>query len=101
MRLASLMKSGHSSSLLWPEWVKTIDDVPADLSNALEHSFKILSWYENLGIDELPPQWMWHLDWELETWFEQVDAQRKNPRASDDREEVPMMSNEHAAHLRG
>lgn len=44
---------------------------------------------------------MWHLDWELEDWFLQVETMRKNPKAPDTREEVPMMENEAAAHLRG
>lgn len=39
---------------------------------------------------------MWHLDWELETWFEEVEILRKAKygQSADDREEVEMMKNE-------
>lgn len=48
--------------------------------------------------DEMPPAWMWHLDDELELWFEEVDRKReeKYGGASEERDEVPMMRNEMA-----
>mgnify|MGYP001011378439 len=36
----------------------------------------ILSWQENLPSDEMPPYWMWHLDWEIEDWFRKVQRKR-------------------------
>jgi hypothetical protein len=40
---------------------------------------------------------MWHLEHELEPWFENVKQQRDDKSGrSDDREQVPMMDNEYA-----
>lgn len=71
-------------------------ELPADLSGALDQAFKILSWYENLSADEIPPQWMWTLDHELEDWFFEVDLHRqgKFTDGEDNRDQVDMMSNE-------
>ena len=47
---------------------------------------------------------MWHLDHELEKWFEDVEAKRKEKWGTgrdDDREDVPMMQNELTAGKRG
>jgi hypothetical protein len=55
----------------------TAENVPHDLHNAVEHALRVLSWYENLPSDEMPPNWMWCLDWEIERHFERVDAERK------------------------
>lgn len=72
-----------------------MEDAPADLVAAIEHGLKILNWHENLQEEELPPKWMWHLDWELERWFEEVDALRKQKYSgSDDRDEVPLVEND-------
>lgn len=68
------MKAGGTSSL-WPEGVTNIEDLPNDLAVAIDQAIRITHWQENLGADELPPQWMWHLDWELEAWF--LDVQKK------------------------
>lgn len=57
-------------------------------------------WQENLGREDMPPRWMWHLPWELDDWFKDVDARRANPPAADDREQVPLVENEAAAALR-
>jgi hypothetical protein len=84
-------------SVLFPQGVSSIEDVPADLALAIDHGFKILSWQENLQEEEMPPKWMWHLDWELEKWFEEVEIARKskyNSNPDDNLEEVPMMANE-------
>lgn len=64
----------------------------------------ILTWQENLPSEETPPDWMWHLDWELEGWFEEVQRKRdeKYGRDRDDDDDVivPMMNNELAAKKR-
>lgn len=61
----------------------------------MSHAFTVLAWQENLASDEMPPEWMWALDEELEEWFEEVEAVRKDkyasPGASSD--ETEMMSN--------
>lgn len=63
---------------------------------AIEHAQRILHWQENLPQEEMPPQWMWVVDEELEEWFEEVDRKRKErfgtPDSSD--ESVPMTKNE-------
>lgn len=64
---------------LWPKGVKGVEDVPNDFITAVDHAFKVLGWREFLLPHEMPPHWMWHLDWELDTWFAEVDRQRKNP----------------------
>jgi hypothetical protein len=56
--------------------------MPNDLHTAIEQAIRILSWQENLATDEMPPRWMWHLDWEIEGHFERVDAARNAKYAS-------------------
>jgi hypothetical protein len=54
----------------------------------------ILGWYANLPRKSIPPEWMWHLDYELERWFDDLDlASGKTPSADDDDGEAPMMRN--------
>lgn len=70
--------------------------MPADLLRAITHAFKILSWYENLEEEEIPPEWMWPFDDELKLWFEEMAEARKakyNGSGSGDTE-VPLMENE-------
>ena len=50
--------------------------MPLDFVNVLNHALMILSWQENLPSDEMPPYWMWHLDWEIEDWFRKVQRKR-------------------------
>jgi hypothetical protein len=68
------MRGGSGESLL-PSGCN-IEAVPHDLHLALEHAYKILNWQENLSDDEMPPRWMWHLDWELEAHFATVRRKR-------------------------
>lgn len=51
-------------------------DLPVDFFAAYEQATRILSWQENLTEDEVPPRWMWHLDWELDAWFLDVKKRR-------------------------
>lgn len=53
-----------------------IEDIPADLFAIINHALIIISWQENLQADEIPPHWMWHLDWELEDWWKKVERLR-------------------------
>lgn len=53
--------------------------------------------------EEMPPEWMWPLDEEIVIWMERVAEDRKerygggsDSGSRDDRETVPMMSNEFA-----
>lgn len=61
---------------------------------AFAHAFTILGWQENLGEDEMPPEWMWALDEELEEWFEEVQMVRKEKYSTGGSgDETPMMTN--------
>lgn len=63
-------------STIFPEGISRVADLPVDFFGALEQATRILSWQENLTEDEVPPRWMWHLDWELDTWFLEVKKKR-------------------------
>ena len=93
-----MVKAGGSGQSLWPRGCETIEDLPGDLSIAIDQAFRIISWLENYTEEELPPSWMWPLDHEITPWFEQVAAnrRRKYGDAHDDREIVDMDVNEDA-----
>jgi hypothetical protein len=82
--------------MLYPPDCDSIMDMPADLALAIEQAYRISWWQENLQKEEMPPKWMWHLEWELEDWFEEVEAAREERYGGggDDREETQMMGNE-------
>lgn len=75
MRMASTTKSTGSGHLMWPSGLDA-QSINNDLFLVIEHALRILSWQENLGKDECPPAWMWHLDWEIEAWFKKVQIER-------------------------
>lgn len=73
--------------------------MPWDLATAISHAHRVLSWQENLQKDEIPPQWMWPFEDELDTWFEEVERARNEKygiNKEDDDESGSMMSNEYA-----
>lgn len=60
----------------------------------MDHALSVLNWQENLLPNDLPPRWMWHLDHELERWFDAIKAERDRPMSSPSGErEAPMMIN--------
>jgi hypothetical protein len=64
---------------------------------AVNHAHVILAWQENLSKDEIPPEWMWALDDDLEKWFEEVEERREQkygPRDTSGDTVVPLMQNE-------
>lgn len=63
--------------LLLPSGCHRIDDTPADFFDAFSYALTIIGWQRNLAPDEVPPRWMWPFGDELEQWFEEVDAARK------------------------
>lgn len=73
--MVAISKATGSQDLLWPEGA-TVETIPDDLLIAIDQAVRVLSWLENLSSDEVPPSWMWHLDWKLEEWFEQVERDR-------------------------
>lgn len=96
------VKSGGNGSFLWPKGCVSIEDVPIDLIGAIQQAFRILDWFDNMGNkEEIPPEWMWTLDKELDMWWEEVDRRRKENLPGGDKEpEGGMMSNELADELR-
>lgn len=92
-----MAKRGIAGAVVLPLDVESVEDLPADLALAIDHGFKIISWQENLMEEEMPPRWMWHLDWELETWFEEVETLRKQKYgggSDESLEEASMMRND-------
>lgn len=37
-------------------------------------------WHENYPADEIPPEWMWPFNKELDDWFEEVELERERKR---------------------
>jgi hypothetical protein len=69
-----------------------------DLLRAIGQANKILSWYENLAEDDIPPEWMWGFDDLLEEWFDDIRAARASGSTpTEQHTEVPMMENELAS----
>ena len=73
--------------------------MPQDLLQVIEWAQTIGTWQENLTRDEVPPEWMWTVDHELEIWFERVDAEREErygtgSSKTSNRDEASMMNNE-------
>ncbi len=61
------------------------------------HAQTVISWQENLPSDEMPPEWMWPFDKEIEAWFQEVKRARdeKYGGGSDSREDPgDMMEND-------
>ncbi len=92
--------------MLWPADCKSIEDIPEDLTRAIEHAFKVLGWFENLQKDETPPEWMWPFDDQLNEWFDQVERDRNDKYGGgNDRDELSsqggiVLENEYAADMR-
>lgn len=68
---------------------------------AMEHANRVLDWHENLTKEEVPPEWMWPFEDELDVWFEQVEENRKakygvDSGSSSSSQTVPMSKNEFA-----
>ena len=63
--------------------------IPTDLFNAIEQAFRILSWQENLSKDEMPPEWTWNLDWEIEAWFKKIKIERDKKWGTNSAETSP------------
>ena len=87
MRVVSVAKSAGSGHLLYPDGF-TAETIPHDLHSAIEQAMRVLNWQENLPSDEIPPRWMWALDWELEVHFSDVERKRQdkynNPGSASD-----------------
>lgn len=81
--------------MLLPPGSSSMIDAPADLLRAIYHANKILDWYENFPEDDIPPEWMWPFEEELDKWFKELKAEKAaGSETSDDRTKVPLMDNE-------
>lgn len=99
--MVQAVRSGGSQDFLFPLGVDRIEEVPADLILAIEHAHRVLSWRENLSGDEMPPAWMWHIESELDSWFESVEEKRKDGHpGGDDDEGSAGVQNEFAKGMR-
>lgn len=76
MRFVKAARATGSGHLVWPHDTDA-ESVPADFVIVLDHGIRILEWMENLPDDEMPEKWKWHLDWEIESHFENVKEMRK------------------------
>ncbi len=52
--------------------------MPWFLQVAIEHALTILTWYENLQKDEVPPEHLWEDVEGLEQWWKDVEAKRED-----------------------
>lgn len=89
-------KSSGNGAFLIPG-ASSIEKVPWDLAAAVDHAVRVCNWQENLMSEEMPPEWMWPFDAELEDWFSEVERARDAKYGTgDDREETNMMGNEYS-----
>ena len=84
MRIVANSKETASNAFMYPRGIDCVEDLPHDLHNAIEHALRILSWQENLPSDEMPPRWMWNLDWELDIHFKKISQERRSKYGLDD-----------------
>lgn len=77
MAAIRIARSTGNGSILWPKDVKSATDCPVDLLRSISHADKILDWFENMMPDEVPPEWMWPFDDELNDWFDEIREARK------------------------
>ena len=81
---------------MWPEGLL---DAPQSLVTAYNEALQVLSWYEHLQKDEVPPRHIWWSGELLDEWFEEVQERRKQSpskrrSAYDAADDSPMMGNE-------
>lgn len=94
---------GGDFQAFWPDG---IHEAPYDLVLTVNHSLRVISWFENLPRDEQPPRHIWWSEKLLDRWFENVEQERgkssgsKKPTSYEQGTEVPLMENELAADMR-
>jgi hypothetical protein len=50
----------------------------------MNHADYILRLQEDLGGDEMPPEWMWPLHWEMDAWLDTIIKKRKSKYGSEE-----------------
>ncbi|KKL16022.1 hypothetical protein LCGC14_2499750 [marine sediment metagenome] len=69
------------------------------LVQAVNHALMVLSWFENLPKDDVPPRNLWWSGDMLDDWFEEVERRRKKKSSGkkstyEAADEVPSMGNQ-------
>lgn len=78
-----MARQAGNGALLWPVGCSRIEEVPWDLTVAIDHAYLVLRLKENLLKEDTPPDWMWAFDDELQIWFKEVDSRRRSGREPD------------------
>lgn len=50
---------------------------------AIEHALNVLTWYENLQKEDVPPEYLWDDAEGLEQWWEMVEQRRQDGQGTD------------------
>lgn len=50
---------------------------------AIEHALNVLTWYENLQKEDVPPEYLWDDAEGLEQWWQMVEERRKDGQPTD------------------
>lgn len=64
--------------VLYPHHAERIDDIPWYLQVAVEQALNILTWYENLPKEDMPPEYLWEDSEGLEMWWRTVEDRRED-----------------------
>lgn len=70
-------------SVLFPEGISRLDDLPWTLHNAIIQAIYYLG-YEELEKDERPPKRIWDRPDEMKAWWGMVERKRKEKYGHDD-----------------
>lgn len=82
-----------SGAMLWPSGTSSVDEIPSELLEAIQHATMLISLQRNMKREDIPPAWMWPFSDEMKIWFDELDAARKNKDGGDNREQVPLQEN--------
>lgn len=64
--------------ILYPKDADRLDEIPWCLQIAIEQALNILSWYENLPKEDVPPEYLWEDGEGLEMWWRTVEDRRND-----------------------
>lgn len=69
---------------------------------AIEQGLTVLTWYENLPSEEVPPEYLWEDSAGLEMWWASVEEKREDGTSTSRDEDGPddMAENDYARYLK-
>lgn len=73
------------------------------MQTAIEQALTILTWYENLPNEEVPPEHLWEDSAGLEMWWKHVEEKRDDGSSTgsgDESPETDMAENDYARYLK-